>query len=221
MTESLNDQFAALHAERVRTWDPERLARNVEMRASLAAAFDPAAIVGVGDRVEPFTLLDVDGGTLTLDALVADGPAVLVFFRFADCPACNVALPYYQRTLWPHLQPGVRLVAISPQAPAALRAIKRRHQLGYTVASDPDNRLAAAWRLTFPAGASEITADGALPYPAVVIVDADRTVRFVDASPDWLVRAESPLILAALGELRFASGDERRLAASAESHLAA
>ena len=47
-------------------------------------------------------------------------------------------------------------------------------------------------------------ANGDFPYPAVVIIDERGVVRFVDASPDWLVRTESPRILAALGALRFA-----------------
>ena len=87
MTESLNEAFAALHAERVRTMDPVKLQRNIDQRAALVAAFDPEAVIQVGDRVDPFALLDVEGGIVTLDDLVANGPAVLVFFRFAGCPA--------------------------------------------------------------------------------------------------------------------------------------
>jgi peroxiredoxin len=41
-----------------------------------------------------------------------------------------------------------------------------------------------------------------LPQPAVIIVDQDRVVRFVDVSPDWLRRTEAPEILEALREIR-------------------
>ena len=221
MSESLNEQFAALHAERVRTMDPVKLQRNIDQRAALVAAFDPAAVINAGDRVEPFELLDVEGGTITLDALVANGPAVLVFFRFAGCPACNLALPYYQRTLWPTLAArGVRLVAISPQLPGPLRDIRQRHDLGFTVASDPGYALGRRFGINFVPDAAtlpeivpgepwlgELTGTNSweLPQPTVVIIDRDRTVRFVDVSPDWLVRTESQVILEALGEVRLAA----------------
>ena len=41
---------------------------------------------------------------------------MLVFFRSAGCPACNIALPYYRDELAPGLAAlGVRLIAVSPQ----------------------------------------------------------------------------------------------------------
>jgi hypothetical protein len=71
--ESLTDQFVKLHAERVANWPPERLAKNIEQRAALVAAFDPAKVVKVGDTVAPFALEQSDGTPLTLDTLVAEG----------------------------------------------------------------------------------------------------------------------------------------------------
>jgi peroxiredoxin len=219
MTESLNEQYAALHAERVRTMDPAKLAINIAQRQALVDAFDPAKAVRAGDVVAPFELLDVRSCVLSLDELVAGGPVVLVFFRFAGCPACNLALPYYQRTLWPQLKAqGVRLVAVSPQVPERLVDIQTRHDLGFDVASDPGNTLARRWGLTFepdaatrgeptPGWIGEVTGTGTweLPQPAVVIVDRNRVVRFAEVSPDWMVRTESDAILAALAELRFAA----------------
>ncbi len=210
--ESLNAQFRVLHAERERTWDAARLQRNVDQRRALVATFDPNKAVRVGDAVAPFQLHDVTGGTIALDDLVAHGPAVLVFFRFAGCPACNLALPYYDRTIWPELSAaGVPLVAISPQVPDRLGEIRTRHGLGFRVASDPDNRLGRRLGITFepedkPAVVpgepwiGELTGTGTweLPQPAVIVIDRDRIVRFVSISPDWLVRAEAPEILAAV-----------------------
>jgi peroxiredoxin len=211
--ESLTAQFEALHAERVTTWEPAKLTKNIEQRQALVAAFDPARSIKVGDLVEPFELLDSEGGLLTLDELVAQGPAVLIFFRFAGCPACNLALPYYDRQLLPHLAAaGIPLVAVSPHLPdKGLGDIRTRHALGFPVAADRDNRLGRRFGITFsrgevPAGQptpgwiGELTGTGTaeLPQPAVLIIDADRIVRFVSISPDWLVRTEAPEILAAL-----------------------
>ncbi|MEC3909369.1 peroxiredoxin-like family protein [Sphingobium sp. CR2-8] len=216
-TESLTEQFEALHAERVRTWAPEQLASNVDRRRRLVADFDPAKVIKPGDRVEAFTLADADGDHVTLDRLLADGPAILIFFRYAGCPACNLALPYYERNLWPHVAgSGTALVAISPHLPEkGLGAIRDRHGLRYTVAHDRDNSLARRFGITFDRDVvpeepqsegwiGELTGTGTaeFPQPAVIIIDQQRIVRFADVSPDWLVRTEAPPILEALRHIK-------------------
>ncbi len=215
--ESLTEQFIALHAERERTWPAAQLQKNIDTRADLVAAYDPTKHIAVGDILPAFELKDVTGGVITRDSLPPQG-AVFVFFRFAGCPACNIALPYYQRTLWPALESqDVALIAVSPQVPERLVEIKTRHELGYTVASDTDNRFGNALGVTFepaekpetpPAGwIGEVagTNSWALPQPTVLIVDGKGVVQYVDVSPDWLKRTESDAILAALPALRNAA----------------
>jgi peroxiredoxin len=210
--DSLNTLFEALHAERIRTWDPEQLAKNVDTRKALVEAYDPDKVVRPGDRLENFELPTSSGGTISLDRLVADGPSVLIFFRWAECPACNLALPYYERQLLPALQAqGVTLVAIAPHlTKTGLDTIRTRHDLHFDVAEDTGNALARRFGISFaqdetPGGKiGEVTGMGTaeLPQPAVIIVDQDRIVRFVDVSPDWLRRTEAPEILEALREIR-------------------
>jgi peroxiredoxin len=210
--ESLTAHFEALHAERVRTWDPSQLAKNVDTRKALVEAFDPDTMVKVGDRLERFELPISTGGSVSLDGLLADGPAVLIFFRWAECPACNLALPYYERQLLPGIvAEGATLVAIAPHLVAAgLDAIRSRHDLHFDIAEDKGNTLARRFGITFardetPGGKiGEVTGTGTaeLPQPAVIIVDQDRVVRFVDVSPDWLQRIEAPEILDALRQVR-------------------
>lgn len=211
MTASLTDRFAALQAERKRTWNPEQLERNAAQRRILVERHDAAALPAVGETVAPFTLIDQDGRELTRDQILADGPAVLVFFRFGGCPACNIALPYYNETLLPRLRAsGVRLVAVSAQLPVDPELIAR-HGLGFTVAGDPGYALARALGITFlpddqpevaPGqnwiGATLGTNSYEIDKPAVLVLDADARIRFLDASPDWLARTDSETILAAL-----------------------
>ncbi|MBT0628145.1 AhpC/TSA family protein [Pseudomonas fluorescens] len=211
MSESLNHQLAELHAERVATWAPAALQVNIGQRQRLVDEAQPDAYVQVGDALDPFTLLNVEGGELSLDLLLADGPAVLIFFRFAGCPACNIALPYYERQLYPRLRAwGVPLVAVSPQVPQRLVEIKTRHDLKLLVASDPDNTLGrrlgilysfdeASRNAALAKGSSigETTGTGTweLPQPTVVVIAQDGTVAFVEVSPDWLVRTEAEPVL--------------------------
>ncbi len=215
--ESLTDQFKALHAERERTWPAAQLQKNVDTRAELIAGYDPARHIAVGDRLPDFELQEVGGATITRDALPDNG-AVLIFFRFAGCPACNIALPYYQRTLWPALKAqGIALIAISPQVPDRLVDIKTRHDLEFSIASDSDNQFGKALGITFepqdtpetpPAGwIGELTGTNSwtLPQPSVLIVDGSGQVRFVEVSPDWLRRTEADTILDALPKVRDAA----------------
>lgn len=221
MTESLAAQFDALHAEREKSWDPEKLRRNVEQRRALVAAFDPATTVKAGDRIAPFSLELSNGSIVHSAELTANGPVALIFFRFAGCPACNIALPYYDRALRPALDAsGIRLLAVSPHLPeTGLEEIAARHHLGFPVAADRGNRLGRQLGLTFipddtppvPSGDASwigaLTGTGTweLPKPAIVLVDRNHVVRFADVSPDWLRRTEADTVIDAVEGLRLAT----------------
>jgi peroxiredoxin len=214
MTESVCGLLADLHAERVRTMAPDALAINVRQRAHLVETADRDGFVEPGDRLAPFTLDVAGGGTVALEEVLRHGPAVLLFFRFAGCPACNLALPYYQRTLYPGLlELGATLIAISPQVPERLVEIRDRHGLEFTIASDRNNALARTFGIAFEADVDsrtymqdrgvvlgDVTGTGTweLPMPALIVVAQDRTVRFADISPDWLVRTEAAPVLEAV-----------------------
>lgn len=218
MSQSLTAKFDALHAERERTWDPAKLQKNIDQRAALVRSFDAARVVRVGDKVAPFSLHLSTDRVVDLDELTAQGPVALIFFRFAGCPACNIALPHYDETLRPVLEAeGIRLVAVSPHLPErGLDEIRSRHGLRFEVASDRQNVLARRFGLAFvpfdnpPApegddnwiGALTGTGTWELPQPAVIIIDQGHVVRFADISPDWLRRTEPEELTSTLQELR-------------------
>src|ERR1700722_13156131 len=130
--ESLRQLLADLHAHRVATWRPETLQVNIDQRRRLVEGADRAAFVKVGDRIESFSVPEVRGNIVELDSVLEKGPVVVIFFRFAGCPACNIALPYYQRQLLPHLRAlGATLLALSPQIPDRLLDIRQRHGLDF------------------------------------------------------------------------------------------
>jgi len=215
--DTLRQRLADLHAERVRTWDPAVLQVNIDQRLRLVETSNYDAFVKAGDKIAPFVVEEVGGEALSLDRLLRAGPVVLIFFRFAGCPACNIALPYYNEALQPGLKAqGATLVALSPQIPDRLRAIKSRHNLDVLVATDLDNRLAKRFGIVFePDDASKAAAIAKgnfigdttgtrtweLPMPAAIVIDQEGIVRFAEVSPDWLIRAEAAPILEAVGAL--------------------
>jgi peroxiredoxin len=120
-----------------------------------------------------------------------------VFYRGVWCPYCNIALSAYQADLLP--QRGFRLVAISPRKPDGSLTMAQKHDLAFPVVSDPGNvtarRLgiltrpspeARAAQLQLRLDLTRVNADGtvALPMPAAVILDAGRTIRWIDVHPD-------------------------------------
>ena len=209
--------LAELHAYRVQTMAPEALAANIDQRRLLEETADRDAFVKPGDVVEPFTLPEVLGGVVDLDRLLAVGPVVLLFFRFAGCPACNISLRHYQQELYPALTSlGATLVAISPQVPEKLAAIRNRFGFGFPVASDSDYALTRSLGITFTASPEQQERDRAkggglaaelgtgqweLPYPTIVVVDPRGVVTFADVHPDWLVRTEAPAVIDAVRAL--------------------
>jgi peroxiredoxin len=176
----------------------------------------PIDSIKVGDVLEPFALDDATGSPVSLDQIVESGPAVVVFYRGGWCPYCNLALRTYQQELLPQLDAfGARLVAISPQPPDESLSTIEKAALEFTVLSDPGSRLAERLGIAFEQAddvlaaqrrlgldLTKVNAEGAvrLPRPTVLVVDQDRTVRFVDVQPDYTARTEVADIIAALND---------------------
>jgi peroxiredoxin len=208
---TVQDYLDDLQTERNSTWDNDRLVAHAGLRQSLEDNADRSRFLKAGDQVTPFVLDEADGGQVVLSELLAEGPVVLLFFRFEGCPACNAALRGYQETLsGPLRQLGARLVAISPQVVDRLGAIKHRHGLEFLVASDPGAQLIDAFGIGFAPDEkarersrteghdlAETLGTGSwtLPYPTSVVIGTDGVATFVDVHPNWMVRTSASTIL--------------------------
>jgi peroxiredoxin len=186
-------------------------------QAGLAAS-SPAGVAPAGTVLPDTELLDVHGAATTLYAAAGDSTAVLVFYRGAWCPYCNIALSAYQEQLLPQLtERGIRLVAVSPQQPDGSLTMQQKHGLSFTVVSDPGNVIAGrlgiltrpsqearAAQLRLGLDLASVNADGTvtLPMPATVILDAARTVRWIDVHPDYSTRTEAQQVIGALDYLQ-------------------
>ena len=186
-------------------------------QAELAASGLPAGIAPAGTVLPDAGLLDVHGTPTTLYAAAGGGTSVLVFYRGAWCPYCNIALSAYQEQLLPLLTGrGIPLVAVSPQKPDGSLTMQQKNGLAFTVVSDPGNAIAT--RLGILTGPSEdaraaqlqlgldlagVNADGTitLPMPAAVILDASHAVRWIDVHPDYTTRTEPAQVINALDHL--------------------
>ena len=186
-------------------------------QSALQAGGVPDGIAASGDAMPDAQLLDVHGAPTTLSQAVGGRSAVVVLYRGAWCPYCNLTLRAYQEDLVPQLTPlEIPLLAISPQKPDGSLSTREKNELSFTVLSDPGNRTAAALGVltapiedaraaqrTLGLDLSEANADGThgLPMPTVVIVDGAGVIRWIDVHPDYTTRTEVADILDALSAL--------------------
>jgi peroxiredoxin len=183
-------------------------------QADLQASGVPAGVAAPGNTMPDAQLLDVHGEPTTLARAVGGRSAVVVLYRGAWCPYCNLTLRAYQEDLVPQLaQRGIALVAISPQKPDGSLSMQEKNGLTFTVLSDPGNQVAAGLGvLTAPTDdaraaqrvlgleLSEANADGThgVPMPTVALVDRTGIIRWIDVHPNYSTRTEVADILDAL-----------------------
>jgi peroxiredoxin len=218
MTRStISDRISEMQATMASQPPNEVMATFGREQAELAAAGKPDGIAALGSPVSDAELLDVHGTPTRLYAAVGAGPAVLVFYRGAWCPYCNIALSTYQADLLPRLvERGVPLIAISPQTPDGSLSMQQKHDLAFAVLSDPGNRVARelgilttpsdearAAQLQLGLDLTTVNADGTLvvPMPTVTILDADHTIRWIDVHRNYGTRTEPTEVVNALDRL--------------------
>lgn len=203
--------------------DPDRRAAEATAaeRERLRAAGVPAVVIKPGATLSDATLIDPFGTDTSLYQTIPAGQAaVIVFYRGAWCPFCNITLHTYQEVLLPELaRRDVALVAVSPQKPDGSLTMIQKHDLAFPVLSDPGLKLAdqvgvvlhlsdvtrqAVIDTGLNFAARNVGGSPALPMPTVLILDGERVVRWIQVNPDWTERSEPAEIVAALDALELA-----------------
>jgi len=166
----------------------------------------------VGDAMPKVTLRAEDGGAVDLGAAFADGPTVVILYRGGWCPYCTRQLAALGAVESDLHALGFRIVAVSPDRPEQLRATRVEHEIGPTLLSDQDMRLATALGLAFRVddetlrlydgyGIDLVAASGRdhrmLPVPAVYLVDSAGIIRFAHHDDDYRERLSGEAIVAA------------------------
>jgi peroxiredoxin len=180
---------------------------------ALAAGDTFAGALRAGDGAPPFRLADARGGAVALADLLAGGPVVLVFYRGAWCPYCNLQLAAFQSALADIRAAGATLVAVSPQTPDQSLTVAERHALEFPVLSDPGNAVARDYGLVFTQSeAATTTSRGlgielpafngddshTLPAASTFVIGTDGVIRFAAVSGDYRWRVGPDEVLAAL-----------------------
>jgi peroxiredoxin len=102
-------------------------------------------MLDAGAQAPSFSLPALDGGSRSLEEILARGPAVLAFFK-VSCPVCQMTWPYLEKL---H-RGGLQIVGISQDKEAATRSYIQEFGATFPHLLDDPKQYAAsnAYRLT-------------------------------------------------------------------------
>jgi peroxiredoxin len=184
-------------------------------KAALARTLpDPG--IQAGERAPDFTLPNAFGQEVNLYDELKKGPVVLVFYRGAWCPFCNMHLHALRESLPQFQALGAQLIAVTPQKPDKSLEQFKTAPREFEVLSDLDSEVMRAYRLYFEVDSDlaavyrkhgldlvEYNGPGrnVLPAPGTFVIDRNGIVRAMQADTDYTRRMEPADIIRALESL--------------------
>lgn len=166
----------------------------------------------IGQQAPDIYLWNTEGKPFRLLEKVKKKPTILLFYRGGWCPFCNAQLSQIQEIESELVTMGYQLLAISPDTPDELVQSSETRKLSYELISDFQLEATRGFGLAFhigddyankieELGGKAVKAEGdiqsALPVPAVFILDQDGVIKFEYINPNYKVRIEPELLLAA------------------------
>src|SRR4029077_12466178 len=162
-TPNIGEQAQAFMAGNAAAMPADVMRAFVAEQADLDDAGAPTRVSAPGALMPDGELLDVRGAATSLAQVRAGRPAVVVFYRGAWCPFCNIALRTYEAELAPALADrGVAMIAVSPQKPDGSLTAAETNELSYSVVSDPGNQIASALGIVTEPSAHAVAAQNKL-----------------------------------------------------------
>jgi peroxiredoxin len=124
------------------------------------------AALSPGTKAPQFRLQTLDGTAFSLEAALAEGPVLAVFFKIS-CPVCQYALPFFQRIHASY--PGFSIVGVSQNENKDTADFIRRYGVTFPILLDDTKTFAVsnAYGLTNVPTAFWIDADGEIEISSV------------------------------------------------------
>lgn len=181
-------------------------------KVSVPESAEDVCPIKTGQVLPDVKLKGVDGKDIALSKVVEKKPTVLVFYRGGWCPYCNVHLGELRKIEGELTALGYQIIAVSPDSPENLKATMEKQEMKYTLLSDHTSAVSQALGLAFKVdsetykkylgyGINLEKASGEkhhmLPVPAAMIVDQKGLVQFSFTSPNYKVRIDNDVLIAA------------------------
>jgi len=173
--------------------------------------------LNVGGKMPNFMLSDSVGKSVKSNDLLKQGNLVVVFYRGAWCPFCNLYLKKLQENISQINAQGANVLAISVENPDRSSAIAAKNKIDFTVLSDPNFEVARKFKIVYemPKETSELykskgfdlaaynnTAKAELPLSATYIVNKRGEIVYAFLETDYKKRAEPSVIIETLAKLK-------------------
>lgn len=177
----------------------------------------PGPGLKVGTKAPDFTLTNAFGKAVTLSNELKKGPVILVFYRGAWCPFCNMHLHVLHESLPAFKQHGAQLIAVTPQTPDKSAAQITRDNYPFEVLSDLDSAVMKSYQLYYELDPELVKVyrkhdldveafngpgRNVLPIPGTFIIDSKGIIRGMHADTDYKERMEPVEILGVLQMLQ-------------------
>jgi peroxiredoxin len=118
-------------------------------------------LLKTGSRAPDFRLGRLDGGETSLTEILANGPALLAFFK-VTCPVCQLTLPFLERI---HSPGALSIWGVSQNGPEDTRDFQSEYGITFPILIDPEK-----------AGYQASNAFGITSVPSLFLLERDGTV---------------------------------------------
>ena len=171
----------------------------------------------VGSKAPDFTLGNAFGKKVTLSEQLKKGPVVLVFYRGAWCPFCNLHLKSLNDSLSQFKKYDANLITVTPQTPDKSAGQLKKAGYPFEVLSDLDSKVMKSYNLYFELDPKLVAlykskgldieafngkGRNVLPVPGSFVIARDGTIVAMQADTDYKERMEPAAIVAALKGLK-------------------
>lgn len=218
---SYAEALKAFEAQQAKVNDPKAAFSPAEVaimeQAQLALAKKlPNPGLKVGDKAPDFSLPNVAGHPVRLSDELENGPVILVFYRGAWCPFCNLQLHALQKAEAEFAKYHAQVIAVTPQSPDKSAEQVKKTDYPFEILSDTSSKVLKDYRLFYSVDAQVLTVfkkhglnleefngkgRNVLPVPATLVIDSQGIVRAVHADVDYKQRMEPAAIIAALKQI--------------------
>lgn len=186
-------------------------------RQEVSAADAVQNALKVGDKMPDFSLDDGDGKRVSSSELLRKGNLVVVFYRGAWCPYCNLYLKSLQENLAQIKAQGANVAAISIEIPLRSKMIAGKNKVEFSVLSDPKLLTARQFGIVYdlPEETNKLyqknglnlarynqTKTVELPLSATYIVNREGEIVYAFVEQDYTKRAEPAVIIETLSRIK-------------------
>lgn len=174
--------------------------------------------LNVGAKMPSFSLKDSNDKTVNSDELLKESNLVIVFYRGAWCPFCNLYLRNLQKNINQIREAGGNVIAISAEPPDKSLAVSKKNEVMFPVLSDPQLGTARKFGIVYnlPAetaeryksrGVVDFQKDygmekAELPLGATFIVNQKGEIVYAYLDTDYKKRAEPEIIIENLKKIK-------------------